>query len=272
MANKNKVLAVTFLIALTMILAMAFSSATLVKPATAGTVLGTYVLNATNSSGLLNMLNCTFYAKSASTANSSWTYLANASNNSLGVVNVSFNSALLEDASDYIFNATCANSTVPISQQGTSTGVIIDNTIPQAPSSLVPVTNNLFTNASFVVFSSTVTNRNTTACTFSRGRDGGNYVSYTATYSASTCSYNDSAFSDSSKNGNYYWYFTASDGLNTTSSATNILNVQIPGGGGGLVIPHSTTNPLSNNQNNLLTVIIIVIIGVIVYVIVKKKK
>ena len=110
---------------------------TLVSPANDATLTGSAVLNATNSS-LPYMVNCTFYAKSSLTANSSWTSLStftNASANSLNV-NGTFSSSILEDANNYIFNATCRNLTNSQTSSVGTASITINNTIPVSPTSL----------------------------------------------------------------------------------------------------------------------------------------
>lgn len=249
--------------------AISFSSAvTIVNPSTGGTISGTYYFNVTNST-FPNLVNCSFYMKSPSTANSTWSFIGTAFNSSANAlqVNMSVSLALkIEDASDYTLNATCRNST-SVLQDDTESPVIVDYTVPQAPTSLNPTTTTLKNNKSSQIFSATVVNVNTTSCTFSKGINGGNFVSVSATYSGTSCTYVDTSFTSSALNGEYYWYFTASDGKDVASSSNNVLSVQIPGDGGGVYIPSSIT---PEQKKNIAAIFIILILAVIVYFIVKK--
>ena len=210
-------------------------SATLITPASSSTISGTVVLNATNSD-LPAMDNCTFYAKSSSTANSSWNKLAvilNVSNEAS--LNTTFNSNSLQDSNDYIFNATCMNITKSITSL-LNTGITIDNTIPQAPS-LSPASTTILTGVTTQTFTGTVTDSNTTGCTYAIGRGGtsgssSDTSSGSATYSTTSCTF-DKTFSTSSDNGLWTWYITASDGTNSSTSQ-NTINVQLPASSGGL--------------------------------------
>ena len=248
-----------------------------VKPITSGSVTGTQVLNITNSTIFKAFNNCTVYAKSSSTANSSWTNLGTFINDSLSFVNGTFDSTILEDSNDYSFNATCRNKSNDMAY-GVITGVKVDNTIPQGASSLSPATNTVDTDGS-VIFSGTVTGRNTTGCTlyFSGGNPGS--PSYTMTYSGSDCTYTMTAIPEKI----YNWYITASDGTNTTDSSTVTLNIDEQTSAGksalqqeyqkqtqsqtGLSILGDGTSGISNT-----TIIVVALVIVLVIVIIAKRK
>lgn len=110
-------------------LLISLASAAMISPEASATLSGTATLNASGT----NLLNCTWYAKSASTANSSWTTIGvyENSSDSAASINSTFNSIIIEDASDYIFNATCRD-TVNAMTSVTRTGITIDNTVPTA--------------------------------------------------------------------------------------------------------------------------------------------
>lgn len=259
-----------------MLFSMMFVSATLVNPANSATISGTAILNATNSS-LPDMVNCTFYAKSALTANSSWTSLGTFTNATANPLNINgtFASTGLEDNNLYMFNATCRNSSNSLtSSVGTAT-VTIDNTIPQAPSSLSPADKTSKTIAGTQTFTSTVTDANTTSCTYiirrNKAVSGADYITGTATYSASTCSFT-KAFSTSADNGLWSYTITASDGTNSTASADTDLNVQLPGAGGGY-LPGTPSGQVgeTNKQGFLVIVLVVVVLlGIILWLIFKK--
>jgi hypothetical protein len=248
-----------------------------INPANSATISGTAILNATNVS-LPDMVNCTFYAKSASTANSSWTSLGtftNATSNPLNI-NGTFSSAILEDSSNYQFNATCRNlSNSLTSNVGTAT-VIIDNTIPQAPSSLSPSDKTVKTTSGAQTFSSTVTDANTTSCTYWIARNhatsGTDYITGAGTYSTSTCSFS-KTFSTTADNGIWTFGFTASDGTNSTSSSENELQVNLPGSGGGY-IPGTPSGQVGEKEKQgfLVFGLIVAVLAIIISWLIFKKR
>lgn len=204
-------------IALVPALVSAFT-VTLVSPASNSVISGSsVVLNATVTSGS-NVKNCTFYAKSASTANSSWTELATVTNDTADdtVFNTTFDSTVLEDSNDYQFYVTCMNDTTS-ANSSTNTGITVDNTVPDTPTSLSPSDKTVDSDGT-VTFSATVTDSKTTGCTLHLGVN-----SYAMTYSGSSCTYTISNLPERE----YRWYITASDGTNSTNSATYTLIVDI---------------------------------------------
>ena len=239
---------------------------TLVSPANDATLTGSAVLNATNSS-LPYMVNCTFYAKSSLTANSSWTSLStftNASANSLNV-NGTFSSSILEDANNYIFNATCRNLTNSQTSSVGTASITINNTIPVAPTSLDPADSTTITSSTTQTFSSTVNDARTTSCTYNIDRYGSPSDSASAsgsgTYSTTSCSFS-KAFTTSADNGDYYVKFTASDESDVISSSLVHFNVGIPGpsGGGDDVIIQPTTPIFKSPMFWVFFIIVIVVI------------
>lgn len=253
-----------FLVALVFVLSFSVS-ANLITPATSGVVSGTYTLNATNSS-LDEMLNCTFYASSASTANSSAVSVGTATNESASDValNVTFVSTILEDANDYVFYASCWNATTQ-ANTSTSTAVVVDNTIPQAPSSLSPGDASIDTDGS-VTFSGTVTGVNTTSCTlnFAGISPGSGGTSRAMTHTGDTCSLTLTSIPDQS----YQWYITASDETNTTDSSTVTVTVDIQeGNNGGVVVEEDGDGKGSSTT----TIIIILCVIVAIVVIIRKR-
>lgn len=240
---KKNLLGLFLLLGVMFFIASVSAVTTMQTPATSSTISRATIfnVNTTDVPGLQGILvNLTFYAKSASTANSSW--VAIGQNNSLNLTlrgndsftTINVNPGFLEDSNDYIFNVTIKNETTGVFfGQDTNTGIIIDNTAPQTPSSLSPADNNLVSSATTQTYSATVTGTNTTSCTISIGKNGGSYVTNTATHSGNTCTYTDTAYSTSADNALYSWYFIASDGTNSSTSSVFNNNVQLPGTGGG---------------------------------------
>ena len=266
----NKLVGLFIVVTLLSVLPVVSGSVTVVSPASSSVISGTAVLNASGT----NLLNCTFYAKSPSTANNTWANLGTFYNSTAnaGSINGTFDSSILEDSNDYTFNATCYNSSGSL-HEGISTSVTIDNTVPQAPTSLSPTDNTLITSATTQNFSATVVDSNTTGCTYviSRGgaTSGNDYITGTASYSGSSCSFTKS-FSSQTDNGNWYWYIIASDGSNTTSSSTHLLQVQIPPSGGGTT---EVTIPVIDEEKlkNIVIIVIAIIVVIIIVSILKKR-
>lgn len=245
------------------------ASGNLITPATSGTVSGARSpLNATNVTGAVNltdMLNCSFYAKSASTANSSFVLIAVQLNDTplQPSINASFDSKILEDSNDYVFNASCSNATTVISSL--STGITVDNTSPDTPTSFSPASYTTVTTTDTQTFSASVNNTETTGCTYTISRggtaSGDDLVSGTATYSASTCSFT-KAFS-STDNGVWVWKITASDGTQSAVGGAEV-NIQLPASGGGL--PSANVRNVNGQvvQNNSKSWIVIVILAIVI--------
>jgi hypothetical protein len=277
MAKAKKILVSVFLLS-AFIFGIALMSAqpTLVKPASSGVMSGNYVLNVTNGS-MIEIINCTWYAKSASTANSSYVNISQLSTNLSASdfdINYTFDSTILEDSNDYSVYATCANKTL-IQNTSVTTGVIVDNHVPQAPT-LSPSSNQASpqTTAVYQTFTGTVTNANTTSCTYTIARGGAtfgtDYFSGTATYSGSTCTFT-KQFNTTNDNGDWIWSVTASDGTNTSSTSAHFV-FNLPGAGGG---GNNNINPGSENTENhsiiwVLGIIIVLIIIFVIWALVKK--
>lgn len=248
-------------------------SGAVLNPANSATISGTAVLNASNAS-LPDMVNCSFYALSASTANSSWSLLGTFTNESADPANINgtFDSSILEDSTDYQFNATCRNSSNDLtSSVGTAT-VTIDNTVPQAPT-LSPADKTVVTSSGTQTFTGTVTDSNTTSCTYTiyRGGNTADGESGSGTYSTTSCTFTKS-FSTTSDNGVWYWTMTASDGTNTSTSQ-NEIQVNLPGsGGGGLTGGSAGVIGDSDKQGILVVVLIVVVLAIILIVLLLKSK
>lgn len=177
------------------------------------------------ASGGVSNYTCFLYAKSSSTGNSSNVLLGFAGNNSAGglinMTNFTFNSNAIEDASDYIFNATCVNDTAWFNET-IVTSILVDNTVPTAPTSLSPAASSTDDDGT-VTFSSTVTGSRTTACTlYFTGINPGE-SSYSMTHSGSTCTSSSLNLPEQT----FEYYIQASDGTNTTNSANTRFEVSI---------------------------------------------
>lgn len=230
----NLIFLVTTLVLASMLLSVSSVSGaafpnniTILKPLSGGTVSNTFVLNATNATtgSKFTIYNCSFYARSlGKTANQTWVKLNNTAFTNVshgGSSNGTFQSWVLEDGNDYQFNVTCWDGSSNIATAPLATGVIIDNKIPQAPSSLLPVSKAVNNNGT-VSFLGTVVDQNTTSCTlFFLGRNPGR-SSYAMDYSTTGCSKSLTMPEES-----YVYYIQASDETNTTNSAETPFSIDI---------------------------------------------
>ena len=266
----NKTLFV-FLLASVFLLTMVSAVPVLVAPATGGTLTGaSAVLNATNGT-VTEMLNCTWYASSASTANSSAVSIGAQTNESASAtnINMTFDSTILEDSNDYVVYATCFNSTG--SETTTSaTGVIISNTNPTAPT-LTPADQTTVTATGTQTFTGVVVDATTTGCTYTiyRGGSPSDGDSGTAVYSTTSCTAS-KAFSTTADNGVWWVTMTATDGTNTAST-TNKINVNLPGLGGGSLPLDTTGSGDGYGDNTIVWIIgIVAILAVVGFFVMKK--
>lgn len=274
-------IAFAFLFAILLSVSFISATTTLVLPAQDATITDPNIaLNVTTTDNLDPgnlLLNISFYAQSTSTANSSWVligqnlnYNSTTSNNSQILVNLT---DVIEDASDYIFNVTVSNSSVVIGTD-TSTGVIVDNSAPTAPT-LSPASNTVVSTSTTQTFTGTVTGTDTTSCTYTIARggasSGNDFFSGTATHTGNSCTFS-KAFTTSSDNGQWHYTITASDGLNTSSSVTNIYQVAIPANNGGGAGEDGGAGTSSEDSNSIWWIVGIVIAVLILGMIINKRK
>lgn len=256
------------------VLSTFLTSAVLITPASSATLSQNVNMNATNTS-LPNMLNCSFFAWSSLSANTSQSIVLKTASNltaNAPMINVTFNTTGLEDANDYSFSARCYNSTANVN--ATNTGITIDNTDPTTPTLTSPTTDTSITSSTTQTFTCGVTGSKTTACTIFFGINGAysassaDSSSAAMTHSGSTCTYS-KTFSTQSDNGNWYWSCEASDGTDVAGSSNNILSVQIPGNqGGGNNANGNKPSPLSIGANTTpgnanWGIVALIIIGIV---------
>lgn len=254
-------------------------TATINLPASSSIISGTAAeLNASLdlAAGGLGNFSCLFYAKSATTANSTWTYLGTSENTTNLDANLtSFDSTVLEDSNDYQFNVSCANDTNNFVSGAIKTSVQVNNTKPTAPT-LSPL-NNLDspkTASTDQTFTGTVVDRETTSCTYTIARggatSGADYFSGSGTYSGTSCTFSKS-FSNIEDNGNWIWSITASDESDTTTTSGEYL-VQIVSDNGGLPAQDLNIEAPEDSESNLFWWVlgIIVVLLIIVMVVISK--
>jgi len=257
-------LATIFLFSLTFASALTDSNVTLVAPASSGVLSGTTaLLNATiDSAPGENWTTAYFYAKSSSTANSSWSLIGTFSNDTEVIFNGTFNSNILQDANDYQINVTIFNGTHRISK--VNTGVIVDNNVPTAPT-LSPADLSSVTTATTQTFTGTVVDAETTSCTYTiyRGGSSSDGVSGSGSYSGSSCTFT-KAFLTSADNGVWWWTITASDGTNSTATSAK-LNVNLVGSGSGSLVTYDGINTGDSNNTFLIVLGILIVLFIVLY-------
>jgi hypothetical protein len=205
------------------------SNVTITTPAVSGSLGGTTAkVNCSIHAGYEaeNYTRAYFYAKSSSTANSSWALIGttlNMSNfprdfnKSLSTLNI------IEDSKDYSFNCTLWNGSTYIG--ATRTNILVDNTIPSAPTALSPTGTDTDGSLSF---SSTIVGVNTTSCTLYFPRLNPGRASYAMTHSANACTYTLSSTPEQT----YDFFVMATDGTNATNSSTSTIRVDKQSSGG----------------------------------------
>ncbi len=219
----------------------------------------------------LNHVNLSIYAKSLLTANSSWGLLTQ--NNSLNMTAVaesttSTNFTLsiatllgLEDANDYIFNATLFNASDGVVLAGdTNTGIEIDQSVPTTPSAL-SISGEQTTQTP--TFSATVVGTNTTSCTLQFPDKNPGQTSYAMTHTSDSCSY---TFTADIAEQTYEYFIRASDETNTTDSSRQTFSIAVNGGKGSAspeVIEDFEGKETKNNTIFYLLIGVIIFIGII---------
>lgn len=232
--NKNKSL--VLLLGLLLVLSIGLVSAgpqivTLTNPVTTTTVSGTGIkLSAENTTVTADtkFMNCTFYASSSATANSSTSLIGNVTNTSKGQANLSdaWNSQTdgiyyLEDSAIYSMYASCwfNNATDGQAEVINSTAVsliIVNNSFPQAATTPRPSTGTIDQDGT-VTFYATVVGENVTACTlYFPNMKPGNTRGAAMTHSGDNCSY---ALTSVMPDQTYLWRVGTTDGAEYTNSS-----------------------------------------------------
>jgi hypothetical protein len=276
MSKKTLTLTILSIIALTFLITQV-NAVTLVAPANGATISGLFTMTASNSS-FGNMTNCTFYAKSASTAQNTWlkiNVISNTTDNNATIGGRTNTSSIFEDSNNYIFNATCMDIDLNTSSAVGTATVTVNNGAPVIPSALSPASSTIITSATTPTFTSTVSDANTTSCTYTIARggatSGSDYFTGSATYSATTCSFT-KTFSATTDNGDWIWYITASDGTDTAKSSQYTYQVQIPPSGGNLGVAEELQQEATTTQDYTLIWIMGIVVVIITITIILKRK
>jgi len=230
----GKKLFLLVLFTLMTIMAMGVEAGTALNPTSSTQIRNESYVIATNTSiNSSGGYNCSFSIISTSLSNATTSVLLgnNFTNTTSGTEGVNFKVALsnafsttlVEDASDYTVTTICSNSTNQ--DVTTATSVIVDNTAPTQPSSLLTTKQ---TSRSFS-FTGTVNNPTTTGCSldFESSTPLGNGIN-SCTQTTTSCSCAVTTASDYT----YSYRLVAGDGLNITRSEFARLQVETSTGGG----------------------------------------
>jgi len=268
---KKNLLLLVGLFSIFLFISLISATTTLVAPASSSTAVGGSVFWNASFTDFANALNCSLYASSSLTANSSAIVIATATNESVNAdyIKGTFNSILLEDANNYVFYAICINETEDSETSASTTGITIDNTVPTAPTSLSPSAGSTEDDSS-ITFSGTVTGSRTTSCTLNFVGINPGSSSYTMAHSANSCSHSLTNVPEQT----YEYYITASDETNTTNSAQTRFNMDIDTPSNWMFqeesIPNETLTMAPGEEGGkfpvwIIVLIVILIIGFVIY-------
>lgn len=256
------------------------ANVTINVPLTGGTFTGSVtVFNVSMDPGYedQNWSGVDIFVRSASTGNSSDTYLGHGNNvtNDLDL-NGTFDSTTIEDATDYIVTFQLVNGTTASNVNATISGITFSNTVPGAATNLLPTSDSDGT----VNFSSTVIGRNVTACTLYFSGINPGSSSYAMTHGGDGCSYELASVPEQS----YTWYVETSDGVDTADSSTQTTNVDVKTSA-GKAVQLIAEGKATSQGGNLLSItdgglgsipggygMIFVVIAIIVAVVIYKRK
>jgi len=208
--------------------------ATLIRPVTTNIMNATtYFVNVTTT--FQEARNCSVTFSSTLSGDSvALTLLNQTGTDTARQVNVTFDTTVLEDASDYAASGTCYNSSGGTESLTAVASIVVDNTAPVAASSLSPTSSDDENNVG--TWSATVTAAQTTSCVIYL-IDPVRTQTATMTHSGSTCTYG-SYFTVDGKSGPVTWIVEASDGYNKTNSSAATITF---GPSGTTFAPGQTT-------------------------------
>ena len=250
-----------FLFSMISVSALESDNITIVTPGASGVMTGdSAVFNCSLVAGYEdeNWTTAYVYLQSAGlTANTTETLMATVENTTVYDLNGTLDSTTIEDGNDYIFKCSLFNGTDYVN--ATRTGITIDNGVPTAPT-LSPASYDSVTSSGTQTFTGTVTDPETTSCTYTiyRGGSTADGEAGSGSYSGSSCTFT-KAFSTTADNGDWLWTITASDGTNTTSTSAH-LTVSLPGQGSGANLPITGDESSGSHAGGWIIGIIIVLV------------
>jgi hypothetical protein len=254
--KKKFVMPLLVVMAILSMLAFAEGACTFVTPTSSSTIMGSKLFNVTCAT-LTKPLNCTVTGSSSASGDTDTFYLYNTTTVYINATRVT--TINQQDANDWTFTGSCVNGTgAGIAESITAiTGVVVDNTKPGTPTISSPAADSTVKNSDIITY--TVQGVNVTACTiyFTSG------TNYAMTHSGNTCTYTVSRTAPPDLD--YNTYITATDGLNTSTSAATHLKIDaIPEA--DQVISGDVSMPaevLTQKQGPNYTVL--VVIGIVIF-------
>jgi hypothetical protein len=188
-------------------------------------------------------------------------------------LNGTINSWQVEDGNDYTIKCQFINDSITAPNVRyvniTRSGITINNTVPHAPTSLLPTSDTDGT----VTFSGSVTDNETTSCKLVFNGINPGASSYDMTYSGTSCSKTLTNVPDQT----YNWVIRASDESDTTDSSLQTTIVNIQSSASQLIASESqpkTSFFITNGKLSTggIVVILLVIAGIVIglYVVIKK--
>mgnify|MGYP001596422323 FL=1 len=213
----------TLFILIALALGVNASNPAFVAPATSGVLSDGTIINVSMGDGSF-ITHVIINASSSKTANSSVKMILNITNttgtnfDANDYANITFNFGSLnvfEDGNNYVFECTTINSSGAYDSCTASTSVVVDRTIPQAPTAVAPVStaNTTTTQA----FSATVIGANTTLCQIRFTTTNPGSSVYAMTHSGNSCTLSLANMA----RGTYNYVIRASDETNFTDSASS---------------------------------------------------
>ena len=138
----------------------------------------------------------------------------------------SFNTTHIEDSNDYTITAILTNTSAGSTKISKTVSLTVDNTVPQAATSLLPTS---ITNGTNILFRSTVVGSNATSCVlvFTANVPGTLSRSNTMTHSGNTCTLSGVTVPAST----YRYIVQSGDSTNYTNSTEATLTSSITGSG-----------------------------------------
>lgn len=243
-------------------------------PTTSSTVSGTVDTNmtaGTNISRMETWVSCTGNANTTLSLIQNLSVNINGTTPDGGTWNGSWVTSTVEDGSSCTLsayeNGTAASASVI---------VVVNNTVPTAPTSMTPSDDSDNTSSNDLTFTVSVNSAKTTGCTlyFEGGAVPSSGDSFTMTHSGSTCTADVSDLADSA---GYKWFVEATDGLDTVNSVYQSFSIDIDDGNfvrrqAAAVVASEAESPLGFTQEGNGKAVLIVIIALVGVAIISGKK
>lgn len=272
--SKWKIMSLPISVVLLLMLAGAVSAGTctFVTPGAAATISGTsYTFNISVSTDLIQ--NCSITGSSALSGDT-WTVGTALNDSGINNSNVTVSSAGEYDAADWVFSATCVNSSGATVDTCTRSAIKVNNTIPVVTGCTIDGATAASTDLGSSTFTYLCTVKNATSCTVywqgsshAMATDSSSSVctftgtsSYASAGTTATCSLMDA------DDENTAVYMTCTDGLDSTSSTSyNVKTEGDLGGMSGTDDNKGLVNVVTQNLGNKRTVFYLLLAAVAMF-------